>query len=37
MLLLSGDDDTLFFIPNVLRLLEKLDPTVPIAITDNLW
>ena len=34
---LSGDDDTVFFIPNVLKLLEKLDHRVPLAISDNLW
>ena len=33
----SGDDDTLFFIPNVLKMLEKLDHTIPMALTDNLW
>ncbi len=35
--LLFGDDDTVFFVPNVLRLLSRLDHTVPMALTDNLW
>ena len=35
--MLYGDDDTLFFIPNVLRLLEGLDHLVPLAISDDLW
>ena len=35
--MLYGDDDTLFFMPNVLRLLERLDHRVPLAITENLW
>ncbi|GAX82098.1 hypothetical protein CEUSTIGMA_g9526.t1 [Chlamydomonas eustigma] len=35
--MLYGDDDTLFFIPNTLRLLKQLDHNTPMAITDNLW
>ncbi len=34
---MPGDDDTLFFVPNVLRLLKRLDPTIPLALSDNLW
>jgi hypothetical protein len=34
---LEGDDDTLFFIPNTVRMLKRLDHNIPIAITDNLW
>jgi hypothetical protein len=33
----AGDDDTMFFVPNALKLLRNLDHTVPLAITDNLW
>ncbi len=35
--MLYGDDDTLFYIPNAIKLLERLDPSVPMALTDNLW
>lgn len=33
----AGDDDTLFFMPNVLSLLGRLDHKVPMALTENLW
>lgn len=34
----TGDDDTLFFLPGVMRLVRRLgDPLVPVAATDNLW
>ena len=35
--LLFGDDDTVFAIDNVLKMLEHLDPSVPYFITDHLW
>ena len=35
--MLYGDDDTVYFMPNVMKLLERLDHTVPMALTDNLW
>ncbi|GIL79838.1 hypothetical protein Vretimale_12458 [Volvox reticuliferus] len=35
--MLYGDDDTLFYMPAVKRLLAHLDPELPIAISDNLW
>jgi hypothetical protein len=35
-LLLSGAD-TVFFPEAVWQMLEGFDPTVPYAITDNLW
>lgn len=33
----SGDDDTLFYLPNVLKLLKRLDHYEPLALSDNLW
>ena len=33
----AGDDDTLFFMPNVLSLLGRLDHRIPMALTENLW
>jgi len=35
--MLYGDDDTMFIVPNVVRLLRRFDHTIPYAITDNLW
>ena len=35
--MLFGDDDTVFLIDNVLRLLPHLDPTIPYFMTDHLW
>ncbi|KAG2491057.1 hypothetical protein HYH03_010503 [Edaphochlamys debaryana] len=35
--MLYGDDDTLFYMPGVLKLLAHFDPNQPLAITDNLW
>eukprot|EP00195_Chlamydomonas_chlamydogama_P012728 CAMPEP_0202891358 /NCGR_PEP_ID=MMETSP1392-20130828/1440_1 /ASSEMBLY_ACC=CAM_ASM_000868 /TAXON_ID=225041 /ORGANISM="Chlamydomonas chlamydogama, Strain SAG 11-48b" /LENGTH=265 /DNA_ID=CAMNT_0049575087 /DNA_START=444 /DNA_END=1237 /DNA_ORIENTATION=+ len=35
--MLYGDDDTLFYVDNAMKLLQKLNPAVPLAITDNLW
>ncbi|KAG2491406.1 hypothetical protein HYH03_010197 [Edaphochlamys debaryana] len=35
--MLYGDDDTVFFMPNVRRLLSRFDPELPIALSDNLW
>lgn len=35
--MLYGDDDTVFNLDNVLRLLEPLDHTMPYYITDHIW
>ena len=35
--MLYGDDDTVFYVDNVLRMLEGLDPTMPYFITDHIW
>lgn len=35
--MLFGDDDTVFVLDNVLRMLEHLDPNLPYFITDHLW
>ncbi|PNH06691.1 hypothetical protein TSOC_006910 [Tetrabaena socialis] len=35
--LLYGDDDTIFFLPGLRRLLSGFDPELPLALTDNLW
>lgn len=35
--LLYGDDDTLFFMPGVRRLVSQFDHNVPLALSDNLW
>ncbi|PNW72215.1 hypothetical protein CHLRE_16g677350v5 [Chlamydomonas reinhardtii] len=35
--LLYGDDDTIFYMPAVKRMLAHLDPELPYAISDNLW
>lgn len=35
--MLYGDDDTVFYLDNVLRMLEPLDPTMPYFITDHIW
>ncbi|GLC47874.1 hypothetical protein PLESTB_000035100 [Pleodorina starrii] len=35
--MLYGDDDTVFYMPAVKRLLAHLDPELPIALSDNLW
>lgn len=35
--MLYGDDDTVFYMPAVKRLLSLLDPELPIALSDNLW
>ena len=32
-----GDDDTLFFMSGVQRMVRHLDASQPIALTDNLW
>eukprot|EP00198_Chlamydomonas_reinhardtii_P006621 XP_001695957.1 predicted protein [Chlamydomonas reinhardtii] len=34
--LLYGDDDTIFYMPAVKRMLAHLDPELPYAISDNL-
>ena len=35
--ILYGDDDTLFAVENVLRVLEGLDHNMPYLLTDSLW
>ena len=35
--MLYGDDDTVFYVDNVMRMLEALDHTVPYFITDHIW
>ncbi|KAL3161801.1 hypothetical protein ABBQ38_008893 [Trebouxia sp. C0009 RCD-2024] len=37
--MLYGDDDTVFYLDNVLRMLEalELDPAMPYFITDHIW
>ena len=35
--MLYGDDDTVFFIDNVLDMLEGLDHNMPYFLTDHLW
>ena len=35
--MLYGDDDTVFYLDNVLRMLEPLDHTMPYFITDHIW
>ena len=35
--MLFGDDDTVFYIDNVLRLLETLDHTMPYILSDHIW
>ncbi|KAL3137758.1 hypothetical protein ABBQ38_005021 [Trebouxia sp. C0009 RCD-2024] len=35
--MLYGDDDTVFFVDNVLDMLEDLDHNMPYFLTDHLW
>ena len=35
--MLYGDDDTVFYLDNLLRMLETLDHTMPYYITDHIW
>ena len=35
--MLYGDDDTVFYVNNVMRMLEGLDHTLPYFITDHIW
>uniref|UniRef100_A0A7S0WVN9 Uncharacterized protein n=1 Tax=Chlamydomonas leiostraca TaxID=1034604 RepID=A0A7S0WVN9_9CHLO len=37
--MLFGDDDTLWLLPSLLRLLNalRIDPALPVALSDNLW
>ena len=35
--MLYGDDDTVFFMDNVLKLLNELDHNVPYFISDCIW
>ena len=35
--MMYGDDDTVFYLDNVMRMLEPLDHTMPYFITDHIW
>ncbi|PNH04608.1 hypothetical protein TSOC_009208 [Tetrabaena socialis] len=35
--MLYGDDDTIFYMPAIKRLLAHLDPEMPLVLSDNLW
>ncbi|GLI65997.1 hypothetical protein VaNZ11_009692 [Volvox africanus] len=35
--MLYGDDDTIFYMTGLLKLLSNFDPEQPLAITDNIW
>lgn len=35
--MLYGDDDTVFYVDNVVRMLAPLDHTMPYFITDHIW
>ena len=35
--ILYGDDDTFWFIDNVLIYLNQLDPDMPYLLSDNMW
>lgn len=35
--ILYGDDDTFWFIDNVLIHLDQLDPDMPYLLSDNIW
>ena len=35
--ILYGDDDTFWFIDNVLTHLDQLDPNMPYLLSDNIW
>ena len=35
--MLFGDDDTVFYVDNALRLLETLDHTMPYILSDHIW
>ena len=35
--ILYGDDDTFWFIDNVLTYLDQLDPDMPYLLSDNIW
>eukprot|EP00891_Asterochloris_glomerata_P002921 jgi/Astpho2/2921/Aster-01068 len=35
--MMFGDDDTVFFVDNVLQLVENLDHELPYVLTDALW
>ena len=35
--LLYGDDDTMFFLDNLVEMLRFFDPQLPYFISDNLW
>ena len=35
--ILYGDDDTFWFIDNVLAYLDQLDPDMPYLLSDNIW
>lgn len=35
--ILFGDDDTVFFVDNALRLLDTLDHNMPYILSDHIW
>ncbi|DBA90820.1 TPA: hypothetical protein ACH3X1_004023 [Trebouxia sp. C0004] len=35
--ILFGDDDTVFYVDNALRMLETLDHTMPYILSDHIW
>ncbi len=35
--MLYGDDDTIFFVDNVMRLLNDFNSSIPYFVTDHLW
>ncbi|KAL3145279.1 hypothetical protein ABBQ32_001016 [Trebouxia sp. C0010 RCD-2024] len=35
--MLFGDDDTVFYVDNILRMLETLDHTMPYILSDHIW
>lgn len=35
--MLFGDDDTVFYVDNALRLLETLDHNMPYILSDHIW
>lgn len=35
--ILYGDDDTIFFLDNIVKVLETLDHSEPYLLSDSLW
>ena len=35
--MLFGDDDTVFYVDNILRMLVTLDHTMPYILSDHIW